>query len=103
MDAEKIITAITCALSSINVLGYMILTFKRNKTEAKATAEDLSKKIPGYVSQANAIFGSNNIAKVNYVLALLNSDCQEHNLKYKESKYKTKVQDEVKKTNEVQV
>lgn len=103
MDTNQIVTLCVSAVNLINFAFYFFILKKNSKAIKSNDLMRVIEMIPNYVKEARERIGTgNNLAVTNYVLAMLNRDCQNLKIKYQEKQLKKEVEKEIKKEEQVQ-
>ena len=93
MTLEEIGLTVSISATAISVITTVIATIKKEKTNKKNKLLEITNKIPGYVTEAEEIFGKGKgLAKMTYVLNLVQMDCLKANTEYNEEEVKEAVE-----------
>ena len=103
MTTDQIITICISGVNLLNFVFYFWILKKSSKTINNSDFTTIVANIPTYVSQAKKLYGSNTLSITNYVLAMLNKDCENLKVKYQQKKLKKEIKKEIQNpTPEVQ-
>lgn len=95
MTTEQIISICISALNLLNFVFYFWILKKNSKTVSTNDFTTIKSNIPTYVRQAKTLYGNNSLSITNYVLAMLNKDCENLKIKYKQNKLKKEIKKEI--------
>lgn len=96
MDIENIVSLISSGISLIGIIIYFIMWLKNNKKTAKQNLEYVLGNLGDYINQANTNMpNATKTQKINYVLSLIKTDCEELHVKFNETKIKAKIEEAV--------
>lgn len=96
MTVNQIITITIAAINLFNFVFYFWMLRKNSKVIQLNDVSSVIKNIPEYVKQAKMLYGSNKLSITNYVLAMLNKDCENLKIKYQEKLLKKEIEKEIK-------
>lgn len=82
---EQIISLATTGVNTCIVIFYFIFWLKNSKKTAKLALNEIIKCIPNYAAVANTSWTSK-IARINYVIAMIRTKCEETNTKFNSKK-----------------
>lgn len=96
MDIENIVSLVSSGISLIGIIIYFVMWLKNNKKTAKQNLEYVLGNLGDYINQANTNMpNANKTQKINYVLSLIKTDCEELHVKFNETKIKAKIEEAV--------
>ena len=100
MNTDQIITICISGLNLLNFIFYFWILKKNSKTVNTNDFTTIAANIPTYVKQAKTLYGSNTLSITNYVLAMLNKDCENLKVKYQQKKLKKEIKKEIENPTE---
>ena len=85
MTIEQIISLATTGVNTCIVIFYFVFWLKNSRKTAKIALNEIIKCIPNYAAVANTSWTSK-IARINYVIAMIRTKCEETNVKFNTKK-----------------
>lgn len=96
MDIENIVSLVSSGISLIGIIIYFVMWLKGNRKTAKQNLEYVLGNLGDYINQANINMpNATKAQKINYVLSLIKTDCEELHVKFNETKVKAKIEEAV--------